>query len=302
MKKKAGYTLLELIIVVAIVAITATILVTLLYTTNNLSAQNTAINTSHFEAKKSLDKLFSEISSSVSVPMLTDTSLNIVASGSAAGIEYQTVIGGPFLGSATATGTISTISVNTGTNTLTNTTMLSGTLFALRAGMRIQLPTLGFEGVLTNSSVTSPTFYPVVASTETENPLGVTVTGSPNYPVYYTVHSALVVAKTPSSNPASYELRYYPVLLDPTSQPGSYTAPVMPTSGTYFVLTTGIKAVSGTSAPQPFAIVSNTANQTYYVTMNLGTQDTSSSNRGIPLSTITISGTATYNAGITQYP
>ena len=115
--RQSGFTIIEMLITVGVVAITGTIMYNILYTGMILFAKNTAINMANQQARVAVMRMEQDIHASVSVPQMTDTNriplTGALASGPAAGISFQLFASGPFQVAATAAAGQSTIQVTT---------------------------------------------------------------------------------------------------------------------------------------------------------------------------------------------
>jgi len=90
-------TLIELMVSMAVVAITGTIIYYILYAGFTLFAKNTAINMAHQEARVAVLQMEQDLHSAVSIPELTDANKNVVTgNGPAAGISFQLFSAGPY--------------------------------------------------------------------------------------------------------------------------------------------------------------------------------------------------------------
>lgn len=99
-----GYTLLEMTIAVSVVALTAGGVFECLTTSLNLYSKNVAMNSTHEEGRRSINRLVRDIHSSASVPQLIDANFNSIntqpvdANGKptgTAGVSFQIVAHGP---------------------------------------------------------------------------------------------------------------------------------------------------------------------------------------------------------------
>jgi prepilin-type N-terminal cleavage/methylation domain-containing protein len=103
-RESAGYTLLEVLIAVTVVALTTGGVFECLTTGLNLYAKNVAMNSTHEEGRRGLNRLVRDIHSAVSVPQLIDGSFNQIntqpvdGNGNptgTAGVSFQVVAHGP---------------------------------------------------------------------------------------------------------------------------------------------------------------------------------------------------------------
>lgn len=94
---RAAFTLVEVLIYASLTVIVAAVAYSALRTGTILSAKNVSINRSHDALRGALDRLSRQLQTSRNVPTLIDTTGNVVASGSAAGIRYDCTIGEPYV-------------------------------------------------------------------------------------------------------------------------------------------------------------------------------------------------------------
>ncbi len=92
----AGFTLVELMIAVAILAVVGVLVTSFTVTETWLFAKNTALNTSHRAARRALDRLANELQQSQSLPSLIDVAGNATANAQAAGVSYDKLVGSPY--------------------------------------------------------------------------------------------------------------------------------------------------------------------------------------------------------------
>lgn len=107
-----GFTFIEILVTMGITLLVGMMVFLVLNAGMVLYAKNTAVNSAHQQARAGVDQMLANLHNSVSIPQLTDASLNaaseVDASGSPiprAGIAFQTFNAGPFpvVASATAT-------------------------------------------------------------------------------------------------------------------------------------------------------------------------------------------------------
>ena len=128
-----GFTLVEMMIVAASVAVIGGIAFLLLNTGMILFAKNTAINVAHQQARTAVIQIESDLHSSVSLPQLIDANRSPVAgTGPAAGISFQHFAAGPFKITSRAAVGSSSISVALGS-------------YQPKAGQRLVIPTHQIE-------------------------------------------------------------------------------------------------------------------------------------------------------------
>jgi len=191
----AGYTLAELLVTTAIVAITGGMLFVALQTISTLTAKNNAINFAHQQARQTMNRIVQQMHQSVSVPQLIDTSLTpltgAAANGPAAGVSYQSVVAGPYKVWNNATAASFNIRI----------TSRPGDPVP-QPGMRLIVSAFQIEDDIV--SVGGAAGAPPVRDIQLAHNLGQNITcnaGSPTYVAYYTQRSALVVVNK--------ELRFY---------------------------------------------------------------------------------------------
>jgi prepilin-type N-terminal cleavage/methylation domain-containing protein len=114
---RSGFTLIEMLITTGVVAITGTLMYSILYTAMILFAKNTAINMANQQARIAVMRMEQDLHASVSVPQMTDTNriplTGALASGPAAGISFQLFSTGPFQVAAAAAAGQNTIQIQT---------------------------------------------------------------------------------------------------------------------------------------------------------------------------------------------
>ena len=92
-----GFSLLELTIAITVVIIAGGISYSVLNSTFSLYAKNVALNLSGDSMRRAIDRLLLDIQTSNSVPVLINPSGAVVTSGSAAGLRYDSYLGGPYV-------------------------------------------------------------------------------------------------------------------------------------------------------------------------------------------------------------
>jgi type II secretory pathway pseudopilin PulG len=104
LKKICAFTLLEAVIATGIVGLTGAAMFECLITGTTLFAKNTAMNSTHEEGRRGINRLVRDIHSAVSVPQLIDVNFNTIdrqpvdANGNptgTAGVSFQVVAHGP---------------------------------------------------------------------------------------------------------------------------------------------------------------------------------------------------------------
>ncbi len=99
-KPNAGFTLVELMITIAVFTLTGALIFFFLNSGMTLYAKNTAINAAHQQARAGVDQMLANIHAAVSIPQLVDQSLTPIpppGTGPAAGIDFQKFDSGPYL-------------------------------------------------------------------------------------------------------------------------------------------------------------------------------------------------------------
>ncbi len=94
-----GFTLVELMVGLAILAIAGSLAYTILISATTLLAKNLSINTSNTTVRDALDRVYAEISQANGLPVLlnADGSTASNASGPAAGIRFDHYKGAPYI-------------------------------------------------------------------------------------------------------------------------------------------------------------------------------------------------------------
>jgi len=151
-RRKEAFTLVELMIVAAIVAIIGGIIFYTLNTGMILFAKNTAINLTHQQARTAVIQMESDLHSSVSLPQLVDANkVPISTTGPAAGISFQIFAAGPFKVASRAGAGATSISVALGS-------------YQPKAGQRLIIPTHQIElDIASNVSGTGTRSVPLVS-------------------------------------------------------------------------------------------------------------------------------------------
>lgn len=98
--KPSAFTLLEILLSMAIIGVAGVILYSLLHGVSVLSVKNSAINLGHQQVRRMVHRAVDEIRESASAPQLIDSNLTplngATANGPAAGVSYQAITGGPY--------------------------------------------------------------------------------------------------------------------------------------------------------------------------------------------------------------
>ena len=97
---RGAFTLIELMVTTAIIGVVGLVLFSLLNINMILGAKNTAINTTHEQARVASLDMLQDLHSSISVPALTDATGTVYSSppvsGYAEGISFQKWASGPY--------------------------------------------------------------------------------------------------------------------------------------------------------------------------------------------------------------
>jgi len=96
--QSAGFTLVELMVTVALMGVVGLVLCSILYTTTVLGAKNTAVNVAHQQARVAMVDMLQDLHAAISLPALSDstgTAYPSPAPTAAAGISFQEWSSGP---------------------------------------------------------------------------------------------------------------------------------------------------------------------------------------------------------------
>lgn len=193
LSRRAGFTLIEIAVSLAVIAVAGGLLFSGIRTVALLGAKNSAVNLTHQQTRAMIHHAVSQLHLSVSIPSLADTTLSAVSgSGPSAAVTYQTVVTGPYrVWSSAAVGATSiTVDAKAGNP-------------APVVGQRLIVPAFELEQDITGVSSLggSPPLYSISFATGLTRSITCT-SGSPSYVAYYTQRSALAVINK--------ELRLYP--------------------------------------------------------------------------------------------
>src|SRR5262245_39421325 len=95
-KSTAGVSLIEMMLYTLMAVIIGAMIYGMLRTGSLLSAKNAALNRSHDDLRTALDRLANNLRLARNVPTLLNTAGAEVASGPAAGLRYDRIIGEPY--------------------------------------------------------------------------------------------------------------------------------------------------------------------------------------------------------------
>jgi prepilin-type N-terminal cleavage/methylation domain-containing protein len=263
MKKLHAFTLIEVLIATAIMAVVGGILFTTLWQGTILFAKNTAINVAHQQARISVIQIEKDLHSCVSVPQLIDANrLSIPGNGPAAGIAFQHFASGPF---QVAPGDYRT--TQRWINIITNGVKP-------KVGQRLNIVTHNIESYITAVSGISATNYRLTLDANLNNEVNTTLSGQVvNISSFITDQVTYIVE--------SGQLRFYPKR-----------------GGTAFTVMT-----SNITSPIPFSIPTTTAGAPYnrfVAAINLSTADTGTSNRGFRAANMFLNSMVPYRSKLTE--
>ena len=169
LSKERGFTLVELLATVAIIAVVGLVLYSLLSFTIILGAKNAAINTAHQQARAAMVRMQQDLHSAVSTPYLVDGNGNqVTGTGApAAGISFQKWFSGPHLFKSDAAAAQNQITIQ----------ITSGQATPV-AGQRLIMPSHQIEDDITAVSGTASSLTLTLAHN-----LPVAVTGTSTYSI-----------------------------------------------------------------------------------------------------------------------
>jgi hypothetical protein len=114
--RRAAFTLVEVLITCMLTVVVGAVLYSTMRTGSVLSTKNMALNRSHDELRSALDRLANNLRMARNVPTLINTAGAVVASGPAAGLRYDRIIGEPYaldpvMGAGSISSTATSLSV-----------------------------------------------------------------------------------------------------------------------------------------------------------------------------------------------
>jgi prepilin-type N-terminal cleavage/methylation domain-containing protein len=262
MKRTRAFTLIEMLIAVAIMAVVGGILFTTLWHGTILFARNTAINVAHQQARIAVIQIEKDLHSCVSVPQLIDANRNpIGGNGPAAGIAFQHFAAGPF---RVAAGTY--LANQKSIDLITNGVQP-------KVGQRLNIPTHSIESYIQSVSG-SGTTRRVTLEQNLTNDVMTTLEGIPvNVTGFLTDQVTYIVE--------SGQLRFYP-------KRGNTTFTVMTSN-----ITSPIPfSIPLTPAGAPY--------NRFVAAINLSTADTGTSNRGFRAANMFLNSMVPYRSRLTE--
>lgn len=264
---RRGFTLVELLISIAMLTIVGFLSYSMLVSSSTLFAKNISINTSNSSLRGSLDKMISEINQGYGIPKLINADGSSAgSSGPAAGIAFDRYIGGPYVVTRQSSG------LAVGTQTFTMKSYAGTTLTLppkpqpndvvsidtgiLRPLVRTCTATIA-SGATWNGSTT--TSNPVTMTVGLQSPLPSAITwSSATTETAFLVHrKAFVVA----SNNGQGELRLYN---------DAETVTNFNSTAAYIVLTRDLSGQNGENTP--FSIVTQDGNKFLNIAMRVEDQ------------------------------
>jgi type II secretory pathway pseudopilin PulG len=193
-RSSSGSTLIEMMVTVAIVATAGASFFWVLYGIMVLGAKNNAVDFSHQNARILINHAVQQIHSSISIPALVDANLvSVSGNGPAAGVTYQSLVAGPGSVSTTAAPGQKKIQITMAVPPTSIDPTGAYTQTPPAVGMRFLLPSFELEDNITAVTGSWPNFT-VTLTNNIPSGMAITTNGtSPNYQVYYSYRSALIV-------------------------------------------------------------------------------------------------------------
>ena len=262
MKRQTAFTLVEILMSTAIMAIVGGILFTTLWHGTILFARNTAINIAHQQARVAVMKMEKDLHSCVSVPQLIAINRTPVGgNGPAAGIAFQHFAQGPF-------------QVNPGfyANTQKQIELITNG-YTPKVGQRLNIPTHSIESYIT--AVTGGgTIRRVTLEQNLTNDVNTTLEGQAVNIAGFLTDQVMYIVE-------SGELRFYP-------SKGSVQ---------YTVMTNDITSATPFSIPVTAA---GAQYNRFVAAINLSTADAGTSNRGFRAANMFLNSMVPYRARLTE--
>lgn len=258
-----GFTILEIMISCAVLAVSGGIIFAILNAGMILFAKNSAINVGHQQARMAVLRMERDLHSAVSLPQLVDTNRQPVAgTGPSAGVAFQLFAGGPF-------------SIHNNQNTGdTKVQVDNPKKYTFKAGQRLIVPTHQIEIDIADVNSSGAVTTLILASG-----IGADIVVSNggtkyNVPCFVTDRASYVVA--------SGELRYFSNA----------------TTGTFQVLSWGIVSPTPFSTP----LLSGSAPSNRYVSaINLAASDLSVGKRVYKASNMFLNSSVPTRTTLTTY-
>lgn len=115
---ESGLTLVEIVVALAVLAVLGTLISSFTLSETWLFAKNTSLNTSHTSLRSGLDRLTNALQQTQSLPSLINNDGTVATTSPAAGLQYDYLVGGPYVlnGTSYSAGD-TTISITRSTNT-----------------------------------------------------------------------------------------------------------------------------------------------------------------------------------------
>jgi prepilin-type N-terminal cleavage/methylation domain-containing protein len=261
-----AFTFVEMMVTMAVVALTGTGVFMVLRTGMILFAKNSAINFTHQQVRYGLVELEQDLHTAISTPQLVTTTGTIVSgTGPAAGVSFRQYAAGPFAvsvgTSATVSGSSTQISIVTGTS---NVVPLAGQRIHIQA-----LPTNLVEVDIANVSASSSSSAGTVYTLTLVGPLGTDI------PVRSPIDNSTMSVACFLSTPVSYTVVNNQLIHNYLTSSGSASS----------------VAANFVASPTPFSVstINGATNPAYITVSGFTVNDPSSSNRNYKATNLTIS-------------
>ena len=266
----AAFSLIEVMITLAVVGITGVGVFEILRTGLILFGKNSATNLSHVESRFGLLELQQDLNSAVSTPELTDSGCNILssgtASGPAAGVYFQAYAGGPFCLYPVTSGSIPASATSIQVITGNNFTPLPGQMINIQA---VPLTTTSTTSLL---EVTLGGTGPYSAST--------TSAGTTYTPTLANAVGASINTNDPVSGTALHVACFFTTPVDYVVQNGELVKYTLSPSGNGKMVATVLSYNVSSTTPFTMPTINSSPQNTFLEVANLTAFDPSSSNRG----------------------